>query len=102
VDPSSFVEKSDMARKVAELAAAGPVTAGAAGQQGGGGTHPAPPGFVFHPHSGYFYNSEVCARAQAGATPLGLASAAQAYQLMPDSEARATLPVPCCAAWHVL
>ncbi|GFH08103.1 CD2 antigen cytoplasmic tail-binding 2 [Haematococcus lacustris] len=55
IDPSSYVDKADLVRKVEEVAASGPVVAGAPTQVGG---HPVPPGFAYEPSSGYYYNSE--------------------------------------------
>ncbi len=47
------MEKTDLARKVAELAAAGPVAAGASAP-----VYPAPPGFAFEPSTGFFLDAQ--------------------------------------------
>ena len=57
MDPSSFVEKSDMISRVRELAAQGPAVTGDGSVQLG--PYTAPPGYAFDAASGYFLNSEV-------------------------------------------
>jgi hypothetical protein len=100
-----------MARKVAELAAAGPVTAGAgAGAAGPGtGTYPAPPGFVFDPQSGYFLNTEVSVhwlwvakRCHLFAGPVATSVSPQEGLASVDATAIVDSVFDLCAARHVL